>query len=200
MLEIGRRPGWLPACSAVAEMIYVFYPFNDGTAVATLNDLAPAFGQVPPVQEQGVAPAFGRIYREGHFLDTLAMAGANDEIWIVGHCAKAMKVMGDSNHNTIDQTEIVNRLVNCGMQPNCSARIVLYACESAKGETASLAAMVATALANRQLPCAQNVWGFTHKMGMKAKDGMLRIEYGDWMDYYPEMREFTLIHRAPNRY
>ncbi|MDQ3918638.1 MAG: hypothetical protein M3348_09185 [Acidobacteriota bacterium] len=177
-------------------MKYLFYPFNDGTGLKTLNALAAGVGG-----EGGnsVSREVGAIYRsDGTFPAGLMEAGHDDEVFVIGHPAEGLKVLGDASKNTIDQTEIVNRLRGAGLRPDAHCKIILYACFSGKGGEDSLAAKVATSLRTNSFACANNVWGFMHKVSMKTHDGALCVKYGkkDWIPY--QDLGYVLMNVPPN--
>lgn len=177
-------------------MIYLFYPFDDGTAFDTLDDLVPGVGGV---SHDLCSPKIGAICRDdGTYLTGLWDVTAADEVYVIGHTAEGMKILGDAQKATIDQTEVVSRIERCNLRRDVNCRIVMYACESGKGGAGSLAAKVADALQNADFACANNVWGFTSKVGMKAKGGSLRIYYGStWMNMADVHLPSTLLHHLP---
>lgn len=165
-------------------MIYLFYPFDDGTALDTLDALQPGVGGTPGVV---ASPKIGGIYRsDGSYPAGLWSVTVNDAIFVVGHAAEGMKVLADAQKNMIDQTEVVDRMIACGLPHNVNCKIVMYACESGKGGPASLGSKVASSLKTKKYACRDNVWGFMFKVSTKAnRDNALCVEMGkgNWVDY-----------------
>lgn len=167
-------------------MIYLFYPFDDGTALQTLDDLQPGVGGVPGTV---ASPKIGALYRnDGTYPAGLWNVGVGDDIFVIGHAAEGMKVLADAQKKQIDQTEVVERLILCGLPNNVNCKIVMYACESGKGGPTSLGAKVASSLKTKKYACQNNVWGFMHKVSTKARrsaGNALCIEMGkdNWVDY-----------------
>jgi hypothetical protein len=148
---------------------YLWYPFNDGTGFKVLDDLMPAFGGDPARYQ---SPKFGELYKFAGGATTspggMWSAADNDDIWIIGHAAAGYKVLGDAVGGTIDQSEVVTRLIGCGLRANVNVNIIVYACYSGRGD-GCLAEKIATQLANENYACAQRVYGFTKVMLTKAK-------------------------------
>lgn len=148
---------------------FLWYPFNDGTGFAALDDIVPAFGPNPTAYQ---SPKHGELYRVDGTGAT-SPAGMwniadNDRVWIIGHSSSGYKVLGDAVGGTIDQSEVVQRLSDCGLPKSVNADIIIYACFSARGE-GCLAQKVAQQLSNLGFACATRVYGFTKMMGTKAK-------------------------------
>lgn len=178
-------------------MKYLFYPFDDGTGIDTLEQLIPGAGG-DPGRAPVASPKIGELYRnDGTYPAGLWRVGLNDEVFVIGHAAEGLKVLGDAKKNLIDQTEVVKRLEACGLRKDAACKIVMYACESGKGGKESLAAKVASALKTNKFVCANNVWGFMHKVSMKAHNGALCVWYGkNWIDY--QGLEYVLMKIPPN--
>lgn len=175
-------------------MRYLFYPWDDGTGIKTLDALAPGVGTAGGTV---ASPAIGEILCDnGTYPGGLWGVGPHDEVFVIGHAAEGMKVMADANKKQYDQTEVVDRLHKCGLRKTVNCRITLYACESGKGGTDSLAAKVADALKTNGFACQNNVWGFNQKVGMAAHNGALCINSGgQWIDYTTV--NFALAHHLP---
>ena len=157
-------------------MVYLFYPFgpaeNDATASATLQGLGRAFSAAvtPPIAGDV------NIWRDDDtYPADLTNAAAGDTVYIIGHTARGMKVIGDANGNTYDQTWIVEKLESYNLGIGQNVEVVMYACWSGVGGEECLASRVASALNIRtptRFVSADNVWGYTKKVSMKAvKDG-----------------------------
>lgn len=160
-------------------MIYVYYPFDDGTGLQTLDDLIRGIGLRNVPNSAPISPAIGELYTDagstpGGFWNVTNM----DEIYIVGHSYSGMKVLGDADRGTIDQTEIVKRLLRCGLSKTVTCKINVYACFSARAadQTVGLAGFVASALKTNGFACYSNVWGYTLKVCTKA----LKVDQGDY--------------------
>ncbi|WP_043319511.1 hypothetical protein [Microbulbifer sp. HZ11] len=162
-------------------MIYLYYPFDDGTGVDTLKNLVRGVGhRMVPADGDIRSPAIGELFCDnGSCPATLNAAGDDDEIYIIGHSYKSFKVLGDANKGVIDQSEIVDRLRRCGLRKVAKCRINVYACYS--GRTAdnqrSLASYIATSLRTEGYACWENVYGYTKKVLNKTKmvDGNFEI-------------------------
>lgn len=102
---------------------YLFYPFDDGTAFETLEGLVPGIGGVA---QNHCSPAIGGICRDdGNFVTGFWDVAAGDELYVIGHTAEGMKVLGDAHKNTIDQSEVVKRLDDCSLRKDVNCRIVM---------------------------------------------------------------------------
>lgn len=158
--------------------IYLFYPFDDGTADSTLDGLVPGIGQDPSHYQ---SPKYGQIYRVDMASKVtigpggLWNANDQDEIYVVGHSASGLKIIGDANKQHYDQSWLLERLAACGLQPTNNPKIVLYCCESGKG-MGCLAEKLANAMktglvldgSRRPFASFNKVWGFTRKVSVKA--------------------------------
>lgn len=159
--------------------IYLFYPFDDGTADRTVDNLIAGFGNDPTTFQ---TPKHGQIYRVDSLTKATTSPGGlwdannNDEIYVVGHSASGQKVIGDANGILRDQSWLLQRMYDCGLQYTSDPKIVLYCCESGKG-SGCLAQRLANAMktglvinrTRRQFASFNKVWGFTRKVGMVAR-------------------------------
>ncbi|NWD77509.1 hypothetical protein HX890_25630 [Pseudomonas gingeri] len=179
-------------------MRYFFYPFDD-TAGLDLMDGLTASMTAPATLAH---PAIGLIYRDdGTWQTTFSQVAITDSIFVVGHTASGQKVIASHADKAIriDQTGIVERLIQCGLRSAVACRIVIYACESASGDTASLAAKVASSLLTNNFACSGNVYGFKGKVSTTPHKGSLCIEVnGGWVSVEdPDTEQLYYKHSAP---
>ncbi len=152
-------------------MIYLYYPFDDGTGIETLDGLVRGVGDrvIPEVPS---SPAIGELFcDDGTTPNGLGNVDDDDTIYVIGHSYKGFKVIADVNKKTIDQTEIVNRLERCGLPKNVNCQIIMYACYSSRtlNDRSGVAAFVASSLETKGFSCSGNVFGYRRKVGMKAE-------------------------------
>jgi hypothetical protein len=155
-------------------MIYLYYPFDDGTGIETLDGLVRGVGNKIAPKGAVQSPKIGELFCDNGTTPGGFWSVANgDEIYVMGHTYLGMKVLGDANKKTIDQSEIVSRLERCGLKKNVTCKIVMYACYSSRSENNSpgLAAFVASSLKTNDFACYNNVYGFRRPVGMKAGKG-----------------------------
>ncbi len=152
-------------------MIYLYYPFDDGTGLDILYDLVRGVGnRMSP--DSPSSPEIGELFCDnGTTPNGLWDVTDGDELYIIGHSYKGFKVIADHNKKTIDQTEIVNRLERCGLKKSANCRIILYACYSSRtlNDRSGVAGFVASSLKTKGFSCFNNVFGFRREVGMKAK-------------------------------
>ncbi|QKX16254.1 hypothetical protein [Microbulbifer sp. YPW1] len=169
-------------------MIYLFYPFNDGTGIDTLKKLVRGVGNKIVPQDGNIqSPPIGELFCDnGTCPTTLNAAGANDEIYIIGHSYKSFKVLGDANKAVIDQSEILDRLRRCGLRKQAQCQITVYACYSGrtKDKQHSLASYLASALRTEGYACWNNVYGYTKKVLTKTKS-----DYGGYEVYVENTKD-----------
>lgn len=170
-------------------MIYLYYPFDDGTGMNILDSLVRGVGNKTQPTHTFQSPAVGELYcDDGTTPGGLWGVNNGDEIYIIGHSHSGFKVLGDNDKNTIDQTEIVDRLTRCGLPTGINCKINVYACYSAKtlDQKPGLAAHLSSALRTAEFSCFDNVWGYTKKVLTKAKknfsgDYVLHLDMnGSW--------------------
>jgi hypothetical protein len=174
---------------------YLFYPFNDKTEVATIDELARGISPGTPAVPI-YSPAYGLIFcSNGTYPGGLGGVNDNDDVIVIGHAASGLKVLGSATKELIDQSEIVQRLAACGLPKTANCRIILYACESAAGGERALAKKVAQQLRNSGFNCCNRVWGFTHKVSMLTHFDQLAgrrslcVEYGGTWQAYSLLEE-----------
>lgn len=169
-------------------MIYLYYPFDDGTGMDILDGLVRGVGNkvVPKICQ---SPAIGELYCDnGTCPGGLWNVGDADEVYVIGHSYSGFKVLADHNKNTIDQSEILKRLKACGLNAQRTCRINVYACYSAKSLDGKegLAAHLASALKTAGFACWDNVWGYTRKVMTTAK----KTSFGQYALHLETSKDF----------